>query len=67
MRLGQTWPTTKVETPLIRSYQLRLGTFTDNNNGEESNRVGFKIQETRVRENYAALEEKMCGNFLIFQ
>ena len=46
-------------TPLIRSYQLRLGTFTDNNNGEDSNRVGFKIQETRVRENYAALEEKM--------
>ena len=46
-------------TPLIRSYQLRLGSFNDNNNGEDSNRIGFKIQETRIRENYAALEEKM--------
>ena len=45
--------------PLIRSYQLRLGLFGQNNNDSLHSNVQFQIQDTRVRENVGALEEKI--------
>ena len=48
-------------TPLIRSYQLRLGLYGQSNKQKLNSNVAFQIQDSRVRENEAILEEKNLG------